>query len=140
MLADAGVMAHAVKVQDAMIICAPVIAQRAVDAALRETPDYTSTFLPEFTRRRAVLGERLARISRLQWAPTSGGFFAFVRVDGCTGSVALASDILERAHVVTIPGATFGKAGEGYLRLSYGTATSDQINEAFDRLEQYFGR
>jgi len=138
MLADAGVTTHAVKVQDAMIICATVIAQRAVGAALRETPDYTSTFLPEFTRRRDVLSGRLARIPRLHWVPASGGFFAFVRVDGCTSSVALASDILERAHVVTIPGATFGKAGEGYLRFSYGTATSDQIDEAFDRLEQYF--
>jgi aspartate/methionine/tyrosine aminotransferase len=53
--------------------------------------------------------------------------------------MALASDILERAHVVTIPGATFGRAGEGFLRLSYGAASVEQLQEALGRIERYFG-
>lgn len=138
MVADARVVDQAIKIQDAMIICAPVVAQRAVRAAVQQAPDHAIAFLPTLAARRALLAARVARIPRLRWTPTAGGFFAFVHVDGCRDSVALCADILERAHVVTIPGAIFGKAGEGYLRLSFGAATESQINEAFDRLERYF--
>lgn len=138
MLADARVIDQAIKVQDAMIICASVIAQRAVCAAVRDCPDHPSAFMPELVARRRILTERLTRIPWLRWTPTNGGFFAFVHVDGCRDSVGLAFDILERAHVVTIPGAIFGKAGEGFLRLSYGTATIDDLHQAFDRLDRYF--
>jgi aspartate/methionine/tyrosine aminotransferase len=40
--------------------------------------------------------------------------------------------------VVTIPGAAFGRAGEGFVRLSYGAATVAEITEACDRLMKYF--
>lgn len=138
MLADARVIEQAIKVQDSMIICATVIAQRAVSAALRLAPNHAENFMPELTSRRALLAERIARIPRLRWTPTYGGFFALVHVDGCSNSMQLSNDILADAHVVTIPGGIFGKAGEGYLRLSYGTATEDEMSEAFDRLEKYF--
>jgi len=59
-------------------------------------------------------------------------------VDGCRDSAALSGDILERAFVVTIPGAAFGASGEGYLRLSYGFATAVELAEAADRLRRFF--
>jgi aspartate/methionine/tyrosine aminotransferase len=54
--------------------------------------------------------------------------------------MALAAEILEQVHVVTIPGATFGAAGEGFLRLSYGAATLEQLTEACARLRRFFDR
>jgi aspartate/methionine/tyrosine aminotransferase len=51
--------------------------------------------------------------------------------------VRLANDLLERAHVVTIPGAAFGRCGEGYLRLSYGFASPAEISEAVRRLREF---
>lgn len=138
LLADAPVCEQAIKIQDAMIICAPVISQVAVEAAIRESWDYPSAFVIELVARRQTLAEGLARIPRLHWSPTGGGFFAFVKVERCTDSAALAADLLERAHVVTIPGATFGRSGEGFLRLSYGAATRDDLGEASGRLKAYF--
>ena len=44
-------------------------------------------------------------------------------------------DILTKAHVVTTPGAGFGKAGEGYVRFSAFGNTSD-IKEAVKRLQE----
>ncbi|MFW6013492.1 MAG: aminotransferase class I/II-fold pyridoxal phosphate-dependent enzyme [Candidatus Bipolaricaulota bacterium] len=51
----------------------------------------------------------------------------------------LAKEILTETHVATVPGSAFGETGEGHLRLSY--ATSKQtIEEAFDRMEDFFSR
>ena len=140
MLADRVVCEQALKVQDAMIICAPTISQIAVEAAMRDDWNYAHAFHGELTKRRAALMEELRRIPRLHWKPTCGGFFAFVKVAGCGDSMALASDLLERSHVVTIPGSTFGTAGEGFLRLSYGATTVEQLREALGRMAEYFGR
>jgi aminotransferase len=76
----------------------------------------------------------------VSWAPTIGGFFAFVRIDGCTDSNDLALRLLEEAHVVTIPGVSFGRCGEGCLRLSYGSVHDDALVEATDRLTAFLQR
>lgn len=136
LLADAVVCAQAVKVQDAMIICAPVISQMAVEAAVREAWDYPQSFHGELRQRRQVLQEGL-EAAGLQWTPTPGGMFAFVRVPGCTDSKQFSLDLLDRAHVVTIPGAAFGAGAEGFLRLSYGYASVDDLREATGRLKAF---
>jgi aspartate/methionine/tyrosine aminotransferase len=137
-LADAAICREMVKVQDAMIICAPVISQVAGEAAVSESWSYPFTFHQEMRERREVLAEGLAAIPRMRWRPTRGGLFAFVSVDQCSNSSQLSSDLVERAHVVTIPGAVFGSSGEGFLRLSYGFATSAEIREALQRLRTFF--
>jgi aminotransferase len=138
-LADAAVCDEVVKVQDTMIICAPVISQIAAEAAVRLDWDYALSFHAELRARRAVLADAVAAIPRVRWTPTAGGLFAFVRIEGCDDSAALSRDLLERAHVVTIPGAAFGASGEGYLRLSYGRADREQLAEAGRRMQRYFG-
>ena len=137
-LADAPVCAEAVKVQDAMIICAPVISQVAAEAAVRDSWDYPLSFHDEMRQRRRILETGVNAIPRLHWTPTRGGLFAFTRVDGCDDSTRLANQLLEEAHVVTIPGAVFGASGEGYLRISYGFATQDDLQEAVRRLHTFF--
>jgi len=47
------------------------------------------------------------------------------------------SEILEKAEVVTIPGAGFGPGGEGYLRLS-AFAPRESVVEACERLKKVF--
>jgi aspartate/methionine/tyrosine aminotransferase len=138
LLADAAFCTHALKIQDAMIICAPVISQIAAEAAVRDNWNYAHSFHGDIQMKRAALEAGLAEISCLERSAAGGGFFKFVRVDGCRDSMALAADILEQVHVVTIPGATFGAAGEGFLRLSYGAATVEQLIEACARLRSFF--
>ena len=140
MVADAGVCEQAIKVQDAMIICAPVVSQMGVEAAIRQTWDYPLSFRYELMARRQALIDGLARVPQLHWTPTGGGFFAFVRVAGCTDSARLADDILEKAHVVTIPGSIFGASGEGFIRLSYSAVPRDAIEDAGGRLRRFFER
>ena len=140
MLADAAVCAHATKVQDAMIICAPTISQIAAEAAVRDDWDYPRTCHGDFLERRQRLSDALAGCDSVSWTPTDGGFFAFTRVDGCSDSNELALRLLEEAHVVTIPGSAFGRSGEGCLRLSYGSVDADDLGEAAGRLTEFLHR
>jgi aminotransferase len=140
MLADAAVCVQATKVQDAMIICAPTISQIAAEAAVREDWEYPRQFHGDLVARRRRLSDTLTRCEGLSWVPTQGGFFAFVRIEGCTDSNELALRVLDEAHVVTIPGASFGRSGEGCLRLSYGSVDSEALTEAVHRLTDFLGR
>ena len=140
LVADAAVCTQAVKVQDAMIICAPVMAQLMAEAALRESWDYPLTFHDELRARRRILADGLATIPGVTWTPTPAGMFAFARIAGCDDSTQLSLDLLEHAHVVTIPGAVFGASGEGYLRLSYGYAGRGELAEAAGRMKKYLGQ
>jgi aspartate/methionine/tyrosine aminotransferase len=137
-LADRAICEQAIKIQDAMIICAPMISQIVAEGAVTDEWDYPRLFHPEFIRRRQLVAERIAGIPALEWTPTGGGFFAFARVAGCTDSARLAERLLDEAHVVTIPGAAFGQSGEGCLRLSFGAASGDDLVEGLDRLEDFF--
>jgi aminotransferase len=140
LLADAAVCAQATKVQDAMIICAPTISQLAVEAAVRDDWDYPRTFHGELLDRRRRLSSALSGLATLSWTPTAGGFFAFVRIKGCTDSSELALRLLDEAHVVTIPGSSFGRSGEGCLRLSYGSVDTEALDKAIDRLTEFVHR
>ena len=140
LVADASVCAQAVKIQDAMIICAPVISQMAALGAVSEDWDYPASFHADLLERRAALAGGVRAIPQLHWTPTNAGFFGFVRVDGCRDSTALAESVLEEAHIVTIPGSAFGESGEGHLRLSYGAVGTADVTEAMRRLAAYFER
>ena len=134
LLADARICREATKVQDATIICAPVISQIAAEAAVREAWAYPASYGDEFRARRRLMQEGLASIPRLRWTPTAGGLFAFARVEGVADADRLAHDLLETAHVVTIPGSAFGRSSRDCLRLSFGYAARADLDEALVRL------
>ena len=73
----------------------------------------------------------------VKWNPAPGGFFAFVKVAGCSDSLDFSLRLLEEAGVATVPGRAFGRAGEGHVRLSYGSVTTEALSQAFDRLSSY---
>lgn len=139
LVAEPAFIREALKVHDAMLVCAPVISQKAALGGLQEPAGEIARRRELLNERRRFLIERLAGIPRLTWQPTLGAYFAFVRVEGCTDSAGLAMDILDTVHVVTVPGSVFGQSGEGYLRLSYGTVDIPELEEACQRLSRYFG-
>jgi aspartate/methionine/tyrosine aminotransferase len=137
-VADRSICEQAVKIQDAMIICAPMIGQMAAEAAVRDSWEYASTFHGELLERRDVLARGVADVPSLHWTPAAGALFGLVRIDGCYDSMALATEILERVHVITIPGAAVGRSGEGFLRMSFGAASVSDLEEAVQRLRSFF--
>jgi aminotransferase len=138
LVAEPTFIGEALKVQDAMLVCAPVISQKAALGGLGEPAREISRRREILDQRRRFLNQRLTEIRQLTWYPTRGAFYAFVRVEGCTDSATLAEEILETVHVVAVPGRVFGEHGEGYLRLSYGSVDLVDLDDACDRLTQYF--
>ena len=105
-------------------------------------PQYPQSKIAELNRRRALFETAIADIPQLHWRKTDGALFALVRADtgdSAEGSDAnLAWDILERAGVLTVPGAAFGARWSSYLRISYGCGEARRYEEALDRLGAYF--
>lgn len=139
LLASPEVTAEAMKVQDCMVICASVPIQRAIAAVLEREPDYPSRWLPELRARRDFLVETLGSIPGVVPIRPAGGFFVMARHEAASDSRAAALRLIETQQVVTIPGAFFGKAGEGYLRISYGAATRERLQAACARLAAFLG-
>jgi aspartate/methionine/tyrosine aminotransferase len=137
LIANQEVIAEAMKIQDVMVICAPVPVQRAVAAVLEQEPAYANRWIPELRRRRDLLMDMLPAIPGVTPVAPSGAFFVMARVEGVTDSRAFALDLIEQQQLVTIPGAFFGKAGEGYLRISYGAAPLDRLRDACARLAAF---
>ena len=47
-----------------------------------------------------------------------------------------ATDLLNKEHVVVVPGTAFGDSGEGFVRISYAYSL-DALKEAIKRIEKY---
>jgi aspartate/methionine/tyrosine aminotransferase len=129
-------IAQALKAQDTMIICAPTISQIAVRAALKKQRGVPAAFMRELRKRCDYVQRRVEQIPGWSAVPAAGGFFAFVRVEGCRDSVSYAHTLLDRAHVLVMPGSIFGQAGEGHIRISYGVADIRTLKKAFDRIQE----
>lgn len=134
LIANAEAIAEAMKIQDCMLICAPVPVQRAVAAVLDDEPDYPQRWRPELRARRDMLVRALNAVPGVTAVRPSGGFFVMAKLAGVTDSRAAAMDLIEQQQVVTIPGRFFGAAGEGYLRISYGAVSRDRLDEACRRI------
>jgi LL-diaminopimelate aminotransferase len=85
-----------------------------------------------YQRRRDLLIDGLAKAGWQIPKPVAG-FYVWARVPTPGLSLAFASKVLERCHVLIAPGVGFGPSGEGYVRLSL-TVPTDRIQEAVDRL------
>ncbi len=51
----------------------------------------------------------------------------------------LAETILDKANVVVEAGSFYGAAGEGHLRVCFGSQSTERVTEAMDRLQRFFG-
>ena len=125
------------KLQQNLFISPSPISQRAGVAALRKGKDDAGRMVKEFGERRKRMIEGLKRLGLTTEVEPTGAFYVFANVSKLSNdSLALAFDILEKAHVAVTPGADFGEGGEGYLRFSY-AAAPDKIDEGLRRLEAY---
>lgn len=130
------------KCHDTMIICAPVAGQKAAIAALRGPWEWLEANRAELAQRRRTVLDFLAASESLETAPgaSRGAMFVLIRPRGArlADSTAAALDVIERTGVALVPGAAFGRAGAGWLRLSFAGAAPADLLEALNQLERYF--
>jgi aspartate/methionine/tyrosine aminotransferase len=70
-----------------------------------------------------------------------GAFYVFpnIRGLGLRSSAEVADRLLEEAGVATLAGTCFGRAGEGYLRLSYANSLAN-LQKAVSRIADWSSR
>lgn len=112
--------------------------------AIAESGAYALEFLDNaetlalYQRRRDILCDGLNRIGWAVPKPTASFYvWAPVPTPGMT-SAEFAAALLERAHIVTIPGTGYGTEGEGFVRMSLtlpGDEKGERFAEAVRRIE-----
>ncbi len=89
----------------------------------------------EYDRRRKLVWKRLNEMG-LPTVKPKGAFYIFPRIrDTGLTDKEFSELMLKEARVAVVPGSAFGKAGEGYVRISYATAY-EKLEEAMDRMEK----
>ncbi len=114
--------------------CTPGFSQHAAVAALTGPQDAVDEMLVEFRRRRDAIVNGLNEIPGISCRKPAGAFYVFPNVTELgRPSGELADLLLNEGGVALLAGTAFGKAGEGYLRLSYANSLAN-IEEALDRI------
>lgn len=112
-------------------------AQWGAVEALEGTHEYVDAMVAEFERRKDFMYNRINRIKSLNCAKPEGAFYLFVSVKGLgmSGKDAAAA-LLQKYGVAVVPGESFGKSGEGYIRLSYACSMEDLVAAA-EKIRQF---
>jgi len=114
--------------------CVNAPAQYAGIEALTGPQRAVDEMVAAFDARRKVIVAGLNRIPGLSCVTPGGAFYAFPNI-GATGIGAkeMETGLLEEAGVATVAGTSFGRHGEGYLRLSYANSI-ENIQAAMTRM------
>jgi len=119
--------------------CVNAAAQYGGIAALEGPQDSVARMVAEFDRRRQAIVAGINRIPGLRCIAPGGAFYAFPNISGTGLSSGEAeAKLLSEAGVATVSGASFGRFGEGYLRLSYANSMAN-IEEALARIAACLG-
>lgn len=130
------IVQHILAIHEHSVTGPASFAQRAAAQAMGDPRSEQSirTMVAEFEKRRSVIVEGLNRISGISCIKPSGAFYAFANISALKkSSVDIASHLLEKGRVATVPGAAFGEQGEGFLRLSFANS-KESILKALDRM------
>jgi len=119
----------------AMTICATAVSQKAALAALAGSQDCVEETRMTYDQRRRFLMRTLDQIG-ITYGQWRGGFsvLANVTATGLT-SLEFATRLLKEGQVYASPGAVFGPAGEGYVRISFLSPVS-RLEEAMARFKK----
>ena len=116
--------------------CVNSATQFAGIAALRGPQDTVSEMLSQFGLRRSFIVGALNKLPGVTCQEPRGAFYVFpnIKQTGLSSTQAQ-DDLLNTAGVATIAGTSFGKMGEGFLRLSYANSL-ENIEEAIHRIQK----
>lgn len=114
------------------------ISQKAAQAALSVSDDFTKSICQEFQKRRDYLVSRLKQITKINFVVPQGAFYIFCDISK-TGMQAqtFADRLLNEASVALISGEGFGR--QDCVRISFATSI-EQIEKGMDRLEDWLNK
>ena len=107
--------------------------QRAATVALDEGDAFITRQIARARTGRDTVVAGLGATGRVRFAEPDGAFYLFFSVDGESDTRKLALRLVDETNVGVAPGAAFGKAGEGFLRLCF-ARDAGQVRTATERL------
>jgi LL-diaminopimelate aminotransferase len=116
----------------------PQAIQYAAMEALTGSQDCVKEHNEIYQRRRDRLLQTLNQIG-LKAKPPRASLYIWARVPDGYNSIEFATTLLDEAGVVVTPGVSYGKHGEGYIRLSL-TIPDERLEEAMVRLVAWHKR
>lgn len=128
------------KLQENVVACAPLPSQYAAMEALSGNGDYSSEMVDIFRSRRNVLTEGIKSIEGLSCLAPDATFYLMVNISE-TGmrSEEFAFELLKKEHVALVPGITYGKCCDNYVRIAF-TVEEDVIREGVRRIKRFVER
>ncbi|MEN8076582.1 aminotransferase class I/II-fold pyridoxal phosphate-dependent enzyme [Clostridioides difficile] len=129
-------MSEIIKVHQYNVSCAPSICQWAVYKGLKEGLEDVEKMKKVFNKRKTLMITKLKEIG-LDVVTPKGAFYIFPSIKKFNmTSEEFALRLLYEEKVACVPGAAFGKGGEGYLRISY-CYSDEELIEALNRIEKF---
>ncbi len=114
----------------------PQAIQQMAITALDDPRDSIASHNAIYTRRRDRTVEVLRELG-LRVEPPRASLYVWARLpEGEHSSAAFAARLIEATGVVVTPGASYGDAGEGYIRISL-TLPDEQLEVGLDRLSRF---
>ena len=124
------------KIHQFVVMSAPTISQYAGLEALRNGDEDIERMKKEYDKRRKYLLKEFNRLSLPCFEP-KGAFYIFPDIRKYNmSSEEFATQLLNKEHVVVVPGTAFGDSGEGFIRISYAYSL-DALKEAIKRIEKF---
>ena len=125
------------RINDGVCFTTPTMSQRAAIYALQHRREIQPPIIEEYKARVTYAARRINQIPG--WhviEPPKGTFYLFPSIKG-TGlsSKEVVTKVLQEAHVLALPGETFGACGAGHIRIAC-TTNIDVLREAFDRIDR----
>ncbi|MDI6690416.1 MAG: pyridoxal phosphate-dependent aminotransferase [Candidatus Bathyarchaeota archaeon] len=116
--------------------CTCTFIQMAGIEALKGPQNEVEKMVAEFRKRREVIVSGLNKIKGITCKKPRGAFYVFPNIKGTEMDCRQLGDyLLNEAGVAVLPGTSFGKYGEGYLRLSFANSI-ENIKKALDRISK----
>lgn len=121
------------KIHQYLIMCAPSAAQYGAIEGLKNGQKYVDEMVQQYKLRRNYIVNGFNRIGLPTHLP-HGAFYIFpcIKKTGLT-SLEFCERLLEEQNVACVPGSAFGKAGEGFIRVSYAYSI-DEIKIAIEKI------
>ncbi len=106
--------------------CTAAFSQWAAVEALTGPQDEANKMVEAFRQRRDVIVDGLNQIPGFRCLRPKGAFYVFPNIEGTGKSSREMQDfLLNEAGVATLAGTSFGRYGEGFLRLSYANSVEN---------------
>lgn len=136
-LGPSEIIAAMTKLQENVAACAPLPSQYAAIEALSGKEDYSKDMVRTFTERKNCIASGIRAIPGLACYEPEATFYLMVDISS-TGlkSLDFALELLKSQHVAVVPGLTYGKSCDNYVRIAF-TKNVEEIHEGVRRIGEF---